>query len=258
MEQVEKIDIIKKICIKNITIILSLVTIFILFLIKKNIISDANRIIIVISVLVFIILTIKYISNIFEIEKYFQIADFFSMLYVACLCFQLFFSFGYYKATVSGNSMLPTLVNTQNIIVRSTNKNVEFGDVVVLIVDENENNLFSIEDKELIIKRVIGVPGSVVSCINNQVYVNGVAISESYLESSEYTSNFDLYSVIKNNKNLDVEENLVIPDDYYLVLGDNRSYSNDSRYLGLFHKSQILGIAKYKMEDNIFSWAEVK
>lgn len=258
MEQVEKMSIIKKIRIKNIISVLSLTLILMLFIFKKNIISDANRIIIIISLLVFTVLIVKYISNIFEIEKYFQIADFFSMLYIACLCFQLFFSFGYYKATVSGNSMLPTLVNTQNIIVRSTNRNVEFGDVVVLVVEEEYNNLFSIQDKELIIKRVIGVPGSVVSCINNQVYVNGVAIEENYLDFNEYTSNFDLYSIMKNNKNLDSEGNLVIPDDYYLVLGDNRNYSNDSRYLGLFHKSQILGIAKYKMEENIFSWTEVK
>lgn len=258
MEQLEKMETIKKIYYKIIVNFISIVIILLLFILKRNIISEANKMIIIVSLIIFTILSSNYMTKIFEIEKYFQLVDFFNMVFLACLIFQLFFSFGYYKATVSGNSMLPTLINQQNVIVRSTNNNIEFGDVVVLIVQEEENNLYSIQDDELIIKRVIGLPGSVVRCFNNQVYVNGVAISENYLDDNEYTNNFDLYTVMSNNKKIALNGSLVIPEDYYLVLGDNRSYSNDSRYLGLFHKSQILGIAKYKMGENIFKWTEVK
>ena len=58
--------------------------------------------------------------------------------------------------------MLPTLYNSQNVIVRSSN-NVDYNDVVVVSVDDDINTLSgSLKDNELIVKRIIGKPGDYV------------------------------------------------------------------------------------------------
>lgn len=240
--------------------VIAIILMFVLLVIKPNIVSNTNELIIFLSVFVFIILTVFYNQAITEKDENisFQIQDFFSLLLWTCFLFQLFFSFGYFRASVDGGSMLPTLVHSQNVIVRSTNK-VERGDVIVLTVDENINKLaYGIKDEELLVKRVIGISGDSVYCINNTIYLNGEILEEDFLYDGMITSNFSLDSVISNNINLSNNGSITIPDDYYLVLGDNRSSSNDSRYLGLFHKSQILGIVKYKMVVNIFNWEKVE
>lgn len=259
LSEVDELVIQKKIFGRLCTSIVSIILIFALIIYKRAIVSSANLAMIVIAVSLFIVYTVWQSSKISCDEKDFQINDFFSMLFSACLILQFFFAVCYYKPVVDGRSMLPTLTNGQNLIVRSTNKNIKFGDIVVLALDKDINNLSNYVDKddELIIKRVIGLSGDTVYCSGNQVYVNGIAIVENYLDENEYTSDFNMAMIINKNHGLSAE-NLVIPEDYYLVLGDNRNESSDSRFFGLFHKSQIVGIAKYKMGKNIFDWSEVK
>lgn len=240
--------------------IIATILMFILLIIKPNIVSSINEMIIFISIFLFVFLTIFYSQRFEEKDENinFQIQDFFSLLLWTCFAFQLFFSFGYFRANVDGGSMLPTLVHSQNVIVRSTS-NVERGDVVVVVVDKDINELaYGIKDEELLVKRVIGVSGDSIYCINNTIYLNGEIIEEDFLYEGMITSNFTLDSVISNNINIKENSKITIPEDYYLILGDNRSSSNDSRYLGLFHKSQILGIVKYKMLNSIFDWEKVE
>ena len=224
---------------------------------KYHIISNVNRIIIYI-VLAFNIVLIAYsptISNKDNDEKYFQRVDLLDLMIVASLCLQLFFSFGFYKGTVTGNSMHPTLVNGEDVIVRSTKK-VEKGDIVILYVDKDINELaFGVNDDELLIKRVIGTSGDIVYAKNGIVYINGEV--EDWGKTLAYTNDFDLAKIIKNNVDLDGEI-LVIPEGYILVLGDNRGSSNDSRYLGLFKESQILGKTLYKRGKSIFDWSKIE
>jgi len=82
-------------------------------------------------------------------------------------------------------------------------------------------------DDEDFIKRVIGVPGDVVTARKGAVYVNGVRLDEPYLE--ERTAPF---------------ERTVVPDDTLFVLGDNRSASDDSRFgLGFVPIDNVIGEA---------------
>ncbi len=98
---------------------------------------------------------------------------------------------------------------------------------------------FQKPDSEDFIKRVIGLPGDVVSCRNGKVFVNGVAITEPYVKGT--TSDFD---------------KVTVPDDMYFVLGDNRGDSLDSRFglgviadpetmpgIGFIPRSDIVGKA---------------
>lgn len=80
-----------------------------------------------------------------------------------------------------------------------------------------------------IIKRVIGLPGDYIEYKDNILYVNGKEIKEEY--KRDITNNFSL-------KDLGYEK---IPENKYLVLGDNRSISKDSRIIGLIDKEDIEG-----------------
>ena len=84
-------------------------------------------------------------------------------------------------------------------------------------------------NNEKIIKRVIGLPGDYIEYKDNILYVNGKEIKEEY--KRDITNNFSL-------KDLGYEK---IPENKYLVLGDNRSISKDSRIIGFIDKEDIEG-----------------
>lgn len=82
---------------------------------------------------------------------------------------------------------------------------------------------------EYLIKRVIGLPGEKVEYKNNKLYVNGKGIKENF--SHMKTSDFKIDSLGSSK----------IPKNSYLVLGDNRTNSLDSRIIGFIEKKQISG-----------------
>ena len=131
----------------------------------------------------------------------------------------LFKKYCYSPIRVNGDSMMDTLHD---------------GDIMLLdIIGFKKNGLkrFDIvvvdEGSELIIKRVIGLPGEKVEFIDNELYINDKKIKDKY--SSNYTEDFS----IKVGKGK------------YFVMGDNRENSMDSRVFGAFSKEQILGKTKY-------------
>ena len=92
------------------------------------------------------------------------------------------------------------------------------------------------DGKDEIIKRVIGLPGEHISYKNNKLYVNGEVLKETF--DFRNTTDFNLEEVCTCS---------VIPSGKYLVLGDNRPISKDSRYLGLIDEDNILGKAIYRI-----------
>lgn len=84
------------------------------------------------------------------------------------------------------------------------------------------------EDKELI-KRVIGLPGDTISGHGGQVYVNGRALSESYVDPACHgTADF---------------APVTVPAGRYFMMGDNRCDSFDSRMFGTIARSAVVGRA---------------
>lgn len=116
---------------------------------------------------------------------------------------------------VNGDSMMKTLHDGDIMILNIVGyrfDNIKRFDIVVVR-----------EEKEFLIKRIIGLPGEKVSYHNNQLYINGKKIKDSYGQGS--TEDFSVK----------------IPKNKYFVLGDNRENSLDSRFFGSFSKKKILG-----------------
>lgn len=129
---------------------------------------------------------------------------------------------------VSGDSMNPNLLNGEMLLVRKIGYNensIKRFDIVVVKQDDEE-----------IIKRVIGLPGEHISYKNNKLYVNDEIVSENY--HFRDTADFNLEEVCTCN---------IIPDGKFLVLGDNRPVSKDSRSTGLIDKKNIIGKASFRI-----------
>ena len=125
---------------------------------------------------------------------------------------------------VVGSSMSPTFKNQDILILNKFYYrffDIKRFDIVSLEYD----------DTKYLIKRVIGLPGDKIEYKDNILYVNGVAIEESFLDDDVVTNDFSLSDLGYD----------VIPEDMYLVLGDNRGDSLDSRDIGLITKKSILG-----------------
>lgn len=124
---------------------------------------------------------------------------------------------------VDGSSMYPTLEDGEILILKKYDKSYERFDIAV--IDYNGEKL---------VKRIIGLPGENIKYKNNKLYVDGEFVEEPVeLE----TDNFSLLDLGYNT----------IPEDYYLVLGDNRYNSKDSRMIGLIKKDNILGTTSLRI-----------
>ena len=110
-----------------------------------------------------------------------------------------------FKVYIPSGSMIPTLNEGDQLFVTRVYNldHLKRGDIVVF--DSDELN-------DVLIKRLIGLPGDKIKITNGTVYVNEEKIDESY---------------VKNNDNYSGE--FEVPEGKYFFLGDNRAISYDSR-----------------------------
>ncbi|MCT7955135.1 signal peptidase I [Laspinema sp. D3] len=128
---------------------------------------------------------------------------------------------------IPSGAMIPTLqIDDRLIIDKITYKfnAPERGDVIIFSPTQTlqEQNF-----KDDFIKRLIGLPGETVEVSNGQVKINNQPLEEPYIaEPPTYQ-----YGPV------------TIPENNYLVLGDNRNNSYDSHYWGFVPKENIVGKA---------------
>jgi signal peptidase I len=115
---------------------------------------------------------------------------------------------------------------------------------------------YPVNRKDIFIKRVVAIPGDRVRISNKQLFVNGTAVAEPYVEhatpyTDPYRDNFPSDPTVpvfpganEMLANHVVNSEVVVPPDHYFVLGDNRDSSLDSRYWGFIEKSDIIGTPK--------------
>jgi len=122
---------------------------------------------------------------------------------------------------------------------------VKRGDIIVF--------RYPVDPRQTFVKRVIGVPGDHLRIVNKQVYRNGKPLREPYkyhkdLALDSYRDNFpsepntriDERAAVMLEKAV-VQGEVVVPDESYFVMGDNRDRSLDSRYWGFVPRSNIIG-----------------
>jgi signal peptidase I len=123
---------------------------------------------------------------------------------------------------VQGQSMEPNLHTAQRLVVEKVTYRFHGprrGDIVVIDLPE--------AGPDLLIKRVVGLPGETISSQGGQVFINGELIEEPYAH---------------NPGGRDIKEQ-IIPPLHVFVLGDNRRFSNDSRNFGPVPIDNIIGRA---------------
>ena len=118
--------------------------------------------------------------------------------------------------------------------------NLEEGNVIIVnkliyrLKDISRNDVIVLsQDEKYMIKRVVGLPGEFVEYKDNYVFINGVKYKETFIDEKIKTEDFSIKDIGYD----------VIPKDMYLVLGDNRENSLDSRSYGLISKKQVIGQA---------------
>lgn len=171
---------------------------------------------------------IKLMANSQKIVKG-LLADFVEILIIGIAVFALAWVFLAEPLEVSGESMEPNLVDREQIIVEKismTFGEITRGDVVVFNSPE--------EDKELVIKRVIGIPGDTVMIQNGGIILNGTPLEEPYVKNDTIT---------EGKSKLREGVSAKIPPNAYFLLGDNRENSTDSRELGPISNDAVIGKA---------------
>lgn len=170
-----------------------------------------------------------------------DILGFIKVFVVSAIVILLFVNFVAHPVRVDGRSMYPTLKNGEfgftnvgGVLLNG----VERGDIVVVTMEEDGQ-------KTHWVKRVVGLPGDTVSCVNDVVYINGKVLDETKYIDPDYRQSlvdkFGYFNKVPNADNTDVVdfEEVKLKDGEYYVMGDNRPYSKDSRYVGPVKKSQI-------------------
>ena len=132
-------------------------------------------------------------------------------------------------AVVSGQSMTNTLQNGDKLIYSKTAE-IQYSDIVVCRSDS----------QGMIIKRVIGMGGDVIDIDfeTGTVYRNGEALQEDYLKEKPFLP----ISEVTDNA-AEVTYPVTVPENCYMVMGDNRNGSMDSRTeeVGFIPESEMYG-----------------
>lgn len=160
---------------------------------------------------------------------------------------------------VPTGSMKPTIVEGDRIFVNKLAYDLKVpyttwhvaqwddpqrGDIVVF---------YSPEDGKRLVKRVVGVPGDSVSMQNNQLIINGEKIKYETIDDFRDSGQYHFMECLSGVRHpiaisphrpaLRSFGPVMVPEGCFLMLGDNRDNSADSRYFGLVERNRIVGRA---------------
>ena len=169
---------------------------------------------------------------------------------------------------VPSGSMKPTILEGDRVVVNKLAYDLKVPFTTWHLAEWNNPSrgeivtFYSPADEKLLIKRVIGVPGDVILMRNNQLFINEEPATYSRLED-DIVNQVDLYQ--RQSHTFFKEQHgesahpvmllpsppndfnsfgpIEIPEDQYLMLGDNRDNSRDSRRIGLITRDRITGRA---------------
>jgi len=143
--------------------------------------------------------------------------------------------FGFVRPVVAApfhiptESMVPTLMVKDRLLVNKLAydlKDPERGDIALF---ENQQG-----EEDPLIKRVIGLPGERLELRDGQVFIDGDALEEPYLERDACKPGYPKTCFFGP---------VTIPRNHYFMMGDNRTNSLDSRFFGPVPEKDVVGEA---------------
>lgn len=158
-----------------------------------------------------------------------ELLDWLKYILVAILIGLILVIFVVQRNSVIGYSMLPTLNQDDQLLVEKVSKwfgGIHYGDIVTI----STRNLPHHEEGPNIIKRVVGLPGDTIEIREGHVYRNQQILTEPYLFEGTITRPRSL-----------LYERVILDENEYYVLGDNRDVSLDSRSFGPVSIDHIIG-----------------
>ncbi|MDO5403719.1 MAG: signal peptidase I [Eubacteriales bacterium] len=134
--------------------------------------------------------------------------------------------FGCARASISGGSMEPALVNEDTVMVNRMSYSILNPARYDVIAFKPED----VESSKVYIKRIIGLPGETVQIIDGAVHINGNPLRDDAADIDILTAGL-------------AADEIILGKDEYFVLGDNRNNSEDSRFsnIGTVKKENIVG-----------------
>ena len=159
---------------------------------------------------------------------YKEVLEFLGYLAAAAVICLLIVNFIAVRSIVDGGSMNPLLQDGDNLIVEKVTyyfREPARFDVIVFELEKEPGTHY--------IKRIVGLPGESVRVADGIVYINGEPLEG------------DIYGKEPMEKSYRASSEVLLGEDEYFVLGDNRNHSQDSRtvYVGNVNRKQFVGRA---------------
>lgn len=136
-------------------------------------------------------------------------------------------TFAFQTFYIPSESMVPTLQVGDRIVVNKLPDDFHRGNIVVFEKPDTWNAAHAV-----LIKRIIGLPNETLEIRDNAVYIDGERLVEPYLAEGATMPDYGPF---------------VIPDDSIMVMGDNRTFSSDSRENGPVPLSDVVGRAALRI-----------
>ena len=155
---------------------------------------------------------------------------------------------------VPTGSMLPTIVEGDRVYVdkMAYRLDIPFTDIPLMETGSPERGdivvfVYKAADERMI-KRVVGLPGDKVAMYKNRLMLNGEYLEyQSSDNAQEFTEMLDQVAhqvqFVPVDRAPDSFKEVTVPSGHYLVLGDNRNRSADSRFYGFVPAQEIQGKA---------------
>ncbi|MBP9702407.1 signal peptidase I [Candidatus Woesebacteria bacterium] len=158
--------------------------------------------------------------------------DFLETIVVSLAIFAVVYIFLFQPHQVDGKSMEPNFHNAEYILTDKISYRISSpkrGDVVVFHSPQDAGTDF--------IKRIVGVPGDMVMVKDGYYYLNGTRLDEEYINDP---------GKVAPGRFLRDGATAEVPNGQYLVMGDNRLHSSDSREWGFVPRTNIVGRAFFR------------
>ncbi|MDR0984944.1 MAG: signal peptidase I [Endomicrobium sp.] len=206
-------------------------------------------------------ITSKYtFKNYYTVKVFSNLYSLFESLWPVLIIASLIMFFCIQAFKIPTGSMKNTIIEGDHIFVSKSHYGIRFpffqigkryfrnsikrGDIIVFQAPSKAMTMFDNKLKKDFIKRCVAIEGDLVEIKNKKLYINKNKIEEPYIifNKEDVSIQNTKQNIILENKKNNFGP-LIIPKNHYMMLGDNRDFSYDSRFWGPLHDKYIKGKA---------------